>query len=557
MLSNVAVLPAPQSEAPAGRTDRASAAVIITCFNHGRFLAAAIDSVLAQTAPAAEIIVVDDGSTDNTEEVARLYAEIRYIRQDNAGLSAARNMGLRAAASDFVAFLDADDLLLPQALEKGLDTFAARPDCAFVYGGHLGVDERRAPLWEVRAQAEEASYRALLAANVIGMHATVLYRRCLLTDAGGFDEGLRACEDYDVYLRLARRHPIACHSGVIAEYRQHDANMSRDPERMLTTALAVLKAQQPHAVDPEHAGALARGLVFYQRSYGLPLIVQALKGLADPGRREEARRHLALAARTAPRAFPPAAAALARAAVRRLERRLPTGFRRVMRKASGKLLIPPVGEVSFGDLRRTAPIDPDFGFGRGLPVDRHYIEAFLHSRAADISGRVLEVGDNAYTMLFGGSRVRQSDILHVSDANPLATFVGDLTDAEHIPSDAFDCVVLTQTLHLIFDMPRAVATLHRILKPGGVLLLTVPGISQIDRGEWGESWYWALTPAAVRRLLAGGWSGLEVESHGNVLSATAFLQGLSAQELTPTELGTKDPAYPVIVTARAVKAGPA
>ncbi|HSP23888.1 MAG TPA: methyltransferase domain-containing protein, partial [Saliniramus sp.] len=217
---------------------------------------------------------------------------------------------------------------------------------------------------------------------------------------------------------------------------------------------------------------------------------------------------------------------------------------------------PPRGEGNFGDVRRTSPSDPDFGFSRGLPVDRHFIEAFLEAQSDAIAGRVLEIGDDAYTRRFGGADVTRADVLHVSPDAPGATFTGDLADAPSLPDAAFDCVVLTQTLHLVFDMAAAIGTLARILKPGGVLLLTTPGISQIDRGEWGDTWYWSLTPAAVRRLLGGPeWSDLHVESHGNVLAATAFLQGLAADELTPEELSTCDLAYPVIVTARAVRAG--
>src|SRR5262249_51197298 len=120
-----------------------------------------------------------------------------------------------------------------------------------------------------------------------------------------------------------------------------------------------------------------------------------------------------------------------------------------------------------------------------------------------------------------------------------------------------DCIVLTQTLHLVYDLPRAVATLHRMLVPGGVLLATVPGVSSVDRGEWGATWHWSLTPLALQRLLGDrfGERQVTVESHGNVLVAAGFLYGLAAEELTKGELAERDPRYPVIVAARAVKAG--
>ena len=116
---------------------------------------------------------------------------------------------------------------------------------------------------------------------------------------------------------------------------------------------------------------------------------------------------------------------------------------------------------------------------------------------------------------------------------PQATIVADLADGGHMPSGAFDCIILTQTLHLIFDVQAAVATLHRILAPGGVLLATVPGISQVDRGEWSETWYWSFTPAAARRTFEAQFAtdDIAVEQHGCVLSAIALLEGLASHEL--------------------------
>ena len=147
------------------------------------------------------------------------------------------------------------------------------------------------------------------------------------------------------------------------------------------------------------------------------------------------------------------------------------------------------GQVRFGDLRRVTPFSEWFGYDRGTPLDRVYIEGFLSRRSADVQGRVLEIGDNAYTLRFGGAAVKRSDVLHVDSSNPHATIIGDLADGTGLPDEAFDCIVLTQTLQLIYDMPRAVATLHRMLVPGGVLLVTVPGVSSVDRGEWGATWH--------------------------------------------------------------------
>ncbi len=216
---------------------------------------------------------------------------------------------------------------------------------------------------------------------------------------------------------------------------------------------------------------------------------------------------------------------------------------------------PPPGYANLGDLRRVTPLSPHFGYDRGLPLDRHYIENFLAKNSADIRGRVLEIGDAEYTTRFGGPRVTQSDVLHVHEGNPAATFIGDLADAEHLPSDAFDCIILTQTLQLIYDLHAAVVTLHRILKPGGVLLLTVPGISQIDHGEWAGTWLWSFTSQVIQRLLAESFdpARLDVAAHGNVLAAIAFLHGMAGHELTRAELEHRDRDFELLITARAVK----
>jgi SAM-dependent methyltransferase len=215
----------------------------------------------------------------------------------------------------------------------------------------------------------------------------------------------------------------------------------------------------------------------------------------------------------------------------------------------------PLRSVSFGDLSRS-PFSRCWGLDRGTPVDRYYIERFLGENTSHIHGRVLEIGDNAYTLRFGGAQVRQSDILHVDASNTRATFVGDLTQQGVLPEGVFDCIVLTQTLHLVYDMRAAVATLHRALKPGGVLLLTTPGITQLDPGQWGATWYWSLTARAARRLLEERFSpdSVAVEVHGNVFAATAFLYGIAVEEIDRADLDVDDAIYPVTVAARAVKA---
>lgn len=218
---------------------------------------------------------------------------------------------------------------------------------------------------------------------------------------------------------------------------------------------------------------------------------------------------------------------------------------------------PQTGTVRFGSLRRVTPISRVFGLDRGLPIDRYYIERFLFAHRLDIRGHVLEIGDDFYTREFGGARVSKSDVLHVVEGNPKATIVADLTCADHVPADAFDCIILIQTFQMIYDVRPALRHLYRMLKPAGVLLLTSHGISKIGRREgidpWGE--YWRLTTQSARRLFQEFFpaSHLSVKVSGNVLAAMAFLHGLAAEELGREELDYLDPDYEVLIKVRAVK----
>lgn len=212
--------------------------------------------------------------------------------------------------------------------------------------------------------------------------------------------------------------------------------------------------------------------------------------------------------------------------------------------------------VRFGDLRRLAPISAAFGFDRGQPVDRYYIEGFLQRNAARIRGRVLEVGDSGYTERFGGSRVSAADVLDRKPDNPAATIVADLARPGALPRDRFDCAIVTQTLQFIYDLTAAVGALHDSLRPEGALLVTVPALSRICREDMqttGE--YWRFTEASVERLLEEvfGAARVAVEAHGNVLTAVAFLHGLAAEELEREELDHRDPDFPVLITGLAVR----
>jgi SAM-dependent methyltransferase len=247
----------------------------------------------------------------------------------------------------------------------------------------------------------------------------------------------------------------------------------------------------------------------------------------------------------------------ARRAFNRLPPSIRAGVRRRFRRLSAPRQI-----VRLGTPHRLVPISRNFGASRGTPIDRYYIEDFLrrHSGARGytsgaIRGHVLEVGDDRYARSLGVG-VDRIDVLHASPENPRSTIVADLTDGANLPSDAFDCVICTQTLLVIYDVKSAIRTIHRILKPGGTALVTVPGISQICRPDidsWGD--YWRFTTLSARRLFEEAFeaANVTVDSWGNVVTASAFLYGLATEDMSPRELHLHDPDYQVTIGIKASK----
>ena len=220
------------------------------------------------------------------------------------------------------------------------------------------------------------------------------------------------------------------------------------------------------------------------------------------------------------------------------------GFRRWLQRR----LLP----ARMGSLRRTVPLSPSWGFDRGRPVDRYYIESFLERNSQDIRGRVLEILNSDYALKYGASR-ELVDVLDIDPSNRQATIIADLAAADSVQSDLFDCFILTQTLQLIYDVKSAVAHAHRILRPGGVLLVTVPAVSRLAGDGYTD--YWRFTPDSCSRLFGEvfGSKQVTVMAYGNVLSAVAFLEGMAHEELTKRELDAQDDRYPVLLGIRAVK----
>lgn len=290
--------PEPDARA-AGDHPAGSVSVLIPCYNHAHFLADAIRSVEAGSR-RVEIIVVDDGSVDATWDTAVSFAGVRCVRQANAGLAAARNRALQESAGELVVFLDADDRLLPGAIEIGARALEHHPECGMVFGRcvMMGPDGRFWPTPE-RERIERDHYVALLRRNVIWMPAMAMFRRSALESTGGFAAGFDAAADYDLYLRLAREWPIHDHAQLVAAYRQHGANMSANATRMLVETDAVMRRNRPGG-DERLLAAWRAGRQQWRAFYGTHL-VEEIRSHVHAGQWPRALRKALILARWHPR----------------------------------------------------------------------------------------------------------------------------------------------------------------------------------------------------------------------------------------------------------------
>ena len=248
--------------------------VVIPCYNHGRFLREALDSVRTATTRTVEVIVVDDGSTDDSAAIAAGTPGTICVRQSNAGLAAARNRGIEEARGEYVAFLDADDRFAPRGLDTGAAALDDLPGCAFVYGRCVMMSSEGALLpTPAQPRIDRDHYRELLRRNMIWMPAMALFRRDAITRAGGFDPAVNASADYRLYLRIARTSPVHDHAQVVAHYRQHGANMSSNAARMLRESLTVLAGEWPFVRgDAALEAAYREGRRTWQEFYGTHLV---------------------------------------------------------------------------------------------------------------------------------------------------------------------------------------------------------------------------------------------------------------------------------------------
>jgi hypothetical protein len=467
-------------------------------------------------------------------------------------MSSSRNLGIHEARGEFIAFLDSDDVWLPNKLNEQLALFAQHPDAGMVCGpsmywyswsgdphdrtrdhvNHLGN------LRDTLVMPPTLLPLALKGEVTTPSPSNILLRRTVALEVGGFEAQFRGIyqmyEDQAFLAKVQLVSRVFMASTCWDKYRKHPGSLVAQVKRQDKTADA--------------------------RRYFLTWLAEYLRGRAiripevHVALQKELRASQVLGWRRLKLDS-------SLAALRRIFRTVvPAALRRqVASWWRGTEYIPPPGHVRFGDLRRLTPVSRKWGKDRGgLPVDRYYIDRFLSEHTQDIKGRTLEVGDRKYTRQFGGDAVEHSDVLHAVSGNPEATIVADLMNADAIPSDAFDCVILTQVLHVIADPEAALHTVERILKPGGVVLVTLAGISKISRWDterWGD--YWRYTSVSARRLFISCFppASVQVKAYGNILATIAFLHGLASEELRPEELAYEDPNYELLITVRAVKPG--
>jgi glycosyltransferase involved in cell wall biosynthesis len=289
------------------RRDRSPAyadlvSIVIPCRGQSLFLGEAIESVLAQTYPHLEVVVVDDESTDNSSSIASRYPGVRRVGEENSGTAGARNLGIRSTNGDFLVFLDADDILLPEAIEVGLRELEQHPECACAVGTYRPAIPGGKPLdTPDRPVVDRGRYAQLMRDKSAGFAARAIYRRSLFEHLRGFDPDLDAAADFGFTLAVAREFPIRSHQKLVAEHREHGRSSSGNADEMLKATLAAMRQQRPYARrDPGLWRAYRDGIRHRKAHYGDLLGEQARESLGEK-RFGDALREAALLARHRPR----------------------------------------------------------------------------------------------------------------------------------------------------------------------------------------------------------------------------------------------------------------
>ena len=488
--------------------------LVVRCGRLAHRLFDTIRSIERQDAGAAGVVLVSDRTTPSAvrpwlDAFAR-HRELPLVESFSDTPGAAWNAGVRGTSAPLLSCLEAGDQLDRRFTRLSTDLMLADPAPSLVSTGWV--------VCGVAGESRRTSPACLDAGGLIAdfdaAHRSSVFRRTSFDAVGGFDETLPLLASFEFFLRLV----LASGAGVahrLTLVEQEDEAASHDPRA---------RARAVAAIIARHRGTFS---TFW---------LDALSGQHTRAHDVSLRRRALCHQRRATTASMDAT-------------------RRRIETARATLADDGRADIPWGGHRRLAPLSNQWGFDRGLPVDRSYIVDFLRRHADDIHGTVLEVQEPVYSRQFGGSRVTLSDVLDISPENQAATIVADLRAAPNIPDDAYDCLILTQTLHAIDDMTAAIRECARVLRPGGVLLATFPAAS-LTSVEYGRGRdFWRLTEDGVRQLGAAAFpSGeIHVTSYGNVLTTSASLYGVASHELTEAELWTHDRLAATVLAMRAVK----
>lgn len=528
--------------------DKPLVSVIIIFFNAERFIGEAIESVFAQTYDAWELLLVDDGSTDGSRTVALRYVEQRpgkvrcleHGERRNRGMSASRNLGIRNAKGECIAFLDADDVWLPGKLEHQVALLYSHPEAGMVYGptqwwyswSDPSNDGQRDFIHPPNAPPGRLIRPPTLLVEFLKSEGlspctcSLLVRQEVLERTGGFEERFRGLyEDQAFCAKVCLDGPVFASSECSCRYRQH-------PDSASAVALKAGQHRSPRLAFLEW---LASYLV--ARGVNDDEVWRTLQRERWRCRHPRLDRLLGR-----PRQF-----------VRSMEPR-------ARRWAWALARLPLVRQLRWMQLRRLRPVGN--GRQRGTPVVRHYWAGFLEKYRSDIRGAALEVGTTVTVRRYGGQAVTRADALDLAPHDPDVTVVADLTRADHIPADQYDCFINQFTMHLIYDLDAALYHSIRMLKRGGVLLVNFPCVDYyfargLDMGTGAPVFmHWWFTPIQVENLLRrAGLSSADykIEIFGNLFARIAYQMNMPAEELARHELEYVDSGHPLLICVRAVK----
>ena len=513
----------------------------------------AIESVFAQTYAAWRLLLVDDGSTDGSTVIAQRYAEqypqrvcyLEHSNHQNRGMSASRNLGLRNATGEYVAFLDADDIWLPDKLEQQVAILRDQPEAAMIYGPTLWwyswtgkpEDQGRDFVHELGVEPNTLIQPPRLLVHFIQNGSispctcSVLVRRAAVERLQGFEESFKGLyEDQVFFAKLAYHEPIFVASHCLAYYRQHPGS---NCSRMQATGQEQAARQM---FLNWLSGYLSRQAILHPEVRRV--LQKELRKFRYPGlnRLLHFARH----------------SMLGHMYRRALQWRRQTALRWTS--------MPFIRQLRCLRFRRLQPLNN--GRQRGTPIVRYYWARFLQRYQSDIHGHALEVGSTTTIRQYGGAAVTQADAVDLEAHSSEVTLVADISRADHLLSNIFDCFVNQFTMHLIFDVEAALYHSIRILKPGGVLLINFPCVDYyfpygLDMGTGQPLFmYWWFTPIQVENLLRRvGLSDEDytVELYGNLFTRVAYQMNMPAEELSQRELTFMDPGHPLLICARVVK----